>query len=119
MTNDEIIQYYLNSGLINRCVDFQFAKLCKTGSTNEWKKQYKDDCFQDLIVSLYAYDNEKLNNIHQNKHFNAFITRWLINNVYSRTSEFYRKYLKLPMKTDFEISDYYILEEDMNGEEEE
>lgn len=94
LTNKDIVDIYIRDGLIKRCIDCQFAKL------EEWKKQYKDDMLQDLIGILYVYDFDKLNDAHINNHMNALITKIIINNIYSQTSMFYKKYLKFNIKTD-------------------
>lgn len=94
LTNKDIVDIYIRDGLIKRCIDCQFAKL------EEWKKQYKDDMLQDLISILYVYDFDKLNDAHINNHMNALITKIIINNIYSQTSMFYKKYLKFNIKTD-------------------
>lgn len=85
LTNNQIVTIYINNNLIKECVDNQFFK---------FNKKYKEDYYQDLIVTLLLYDNEKLNNAHQNNHFNALITRIIQNNINSNTSEYYRKYIK-------------------------
>lgn len=95
MTNQEIVDIYLNNGLIRTCVDYQFMKQDKT---------YKEDYFQDLIVELLLFDNEKLNDAHARNHMNALLTRIIQNNLFSNTSWFYRRYRKWDSLTD-EISD--------------
>jgi len=87
LTNNQIVTIYLENRLIDTCMECQFAK-------RKDLLKYYDDYFQDLIVTLLLYDNEKLNNAHQNNHFNALITRIIQNNINSTTSEFYRKYIK-------------------------
>lgn len=86
LTNGEIVQRYLNSGLIEKCVECQFAKVKN--------KSNKEDFFQDLILILLEYDNKKLNNAHEHKHMNALITRIIVNNIFSKTSPYYKKYGK-------------------------
>ena len=83
MTNNEILEAALNSGLLKRCVDCQFFK---AGIT-----EYKDDFFQDLCLIILEYDNEKLNDAYK-KHFNAWITRVIQNNIMSINSKFYSNY---------------------------
>ena len=87
LSNSEIVGIYLDNGLIKRCVDCQWAKK-KSG------KQNKDDFFQDLIIILLEYDNEKMNNAHSKKHFNAMVTKIITNNIFSTTSPYYSKYEK-------------------------
>lgn len=87
MTNKEIVEYYLESGLIDTCLDCQYAQL---GCDYE----FKDDFRNDLLLTLYEYPNEKLLDAHLNKHFNALVSRIIINNIYSKTSPYYTAYKK-------------------------
>ena len=96
LTNKEIVDFYISQGLINKCMDYQFARLCKV---EPWKLQFKQDMMNDLIVVLYEYDNAKLNDAHRNNHMNALITRIIQNNIYSTTSKFYMNYLRLQLQT--------------------
>lgn len=98
ISNSEIIEKNLD--LIQTCIDCQFAKLKDPG-----KKQFKDDIRNDIIIELLEYDPEKMNNAWENKHFNALVTKVIINNIYSTTSRFYNKYLKFDRQTD-DIDDY-------------
>ena len=93
-TNREIVDEMLEEDLPRTCLDFQFGKLCKA---DPWKYQYKMDMYQDLILTLLEYDNDKLNDAYRHKHMNALITRILLNNIYSSSSKFYRQYLKFNM----------------------
>lgn len=93
MTNKEIVDDSID--LIQTCVDCQFAKL-----KDKSKLQYKDDLVNDLVIWLYEYDNDKLNDAYINKHLNALITKMIINNIYSQTSKFYKDYLKFSNRTE-------------------
>lgn len=92
LSNSEIVQIYLDNRLIKTCVECQFAKLKD--------RQYEDDFFQDLVLILLEYDNEKLNDAHKNNHINALITRIIINNIYSVTSKYYKNYIKFNSNSD-------------------
>lgn len=94
-SNREIVDMYLNNRLLLTCVECQFAKLKN--------KNNLEDFFQDLVLYLLSYDNEKLNNAHLNNHFNALVTRIIQNNVFSVTSPYYKNYRKFESKTE-EIS---------------
>lgn len=94
-SNREIVDIYLNNRLLLTCVECQFAKLKN--------KNNLEDFFQDLVLYLLSYDNEKLNNAHLNNHFNALVTRIIQNNVFSVTSPYYKNYRKFESKTE-EIS---------------
>ena len=91
MTNSEIVDIYLNNRLIQTCVDCQFAKVKD--------KQFKDDFFQDLIIILLTYDNDKMMDAHNNNHMNALVSRIIIYNIWSQTSRYYREYYKYQNKT--------------------
>lgn len=86
MTNHEIIEIYIKNGLLKRCIDYQFARVPN--------KDFKEDLFHDLILELYAYDQERLNKIHEENHMNAFFTRLILNNINSSTSWYYRRYMR-------------------------
>ena len=110
MDNAEILEYYMNDdnggNLVKKCVDFQFEKL---GRKEAWKMQYKEDFYHDLIVYLLTYNNEKLNNAHENGHMNALITRMICNQIFSSSSKFYLQYLKFGLRS----SDLnYVYDED-------
>ena len=84
---------YLN--LITTCIDCQFARL-----REEWKKQYRDDMLQDLCVILMEYDKDKFQDAEENNHMNALITKIIQNNIYSKTSPFYKKYIRFNASSD-------------------
>lgn len=91
-SNREIVDMYLNNRLLLTCVECQFAKLKN--------KNNLEDFFQDLVLYLLSYDNEKLNNAHLNNHFNALVTRIIQNNIFSVTSPYYKNYIKFESKTE-------------------
>lgn len=95
MTAKEIVDIYIDNGLIEKCVDYQFGKVKETAV-----KQFKSDLFQDLIITLYEYDFNKLLDAHTNNHMNALISAVLIKNIWSGTSPFYTKYRKFMDKSD-------------------
>ena len=99
ISNQEIVHELLESKLIDDCIFFQFRKLLSIPG-ERWKQQYEQDFYQDLIVILLTYDNDKLNDAYHNKHMNALITRIIQNNIYSRSSKFYNNYLRFDLTTD-------------------
>ena len=105
-TNREIVDELLESKLIDDCIYYQFAKLY-TIPGERWKKQYEQDFYQDLIVILLSYDNEKLNDAREHKHMNALLTRIIQNNIFSKSSKFYHNYLRFDLTTD-ELDDNRI-----------
>ena len=90
MTNKEIVD--ANLELLRQCVDCQFATV--------EDKQFKEDFFHDLIIILYDYDNVKLNDANDGNHLNALVTRIIQNNIWSKTSPYYKEYYKFQNKTD-------------------
>lgn len=95
LTAKEIVDIYIDNGLIQRCVDYQFSAV-----KDKSVQQFKADFFQDLVVILYTYDIEKLQDAHENNHMNALITRIIQNNLWSTTSPFYRTYRKFDRRTE-------------------
>lgn len=103
ISNKEILDIYLKNGIIKRCVECQFSKLKY--------REYEQDFFQDLCLYILEYDNDKLKNAHYNNHFNALITRMIINNIHSSTSPYYKNYIKFSSKSDELITIDYEEEE--------
>ena len=89
MTNKEIVDNNLN--LIKQCIDCQFAGIKD--------KQFKEDFHNDLIIILYEYDNNKLVDALTHNHLNALITRIIQNQIFSKTSPYYKDYYKFQDKT--------------------
>ena len=87
MTNAEIVEKYTNNGLIDECIMFQFKKM-----DQPWKNQYKQDLRQDIVVYMMNYPN--LQNVEKNNHMNAWLTRVIINQIYSNSSAFYLRYIR-------------------------
>lgn len=86
MTNREILDIYLADGTLRTCVECQFSKLNN--------KEFLEDFYNDMIILVLEYDNKKLNDVHNNGHFNAWATRIIINNLFSTTSAYYRTYVR-------------------------
>lgn len=87
MNRDTIIQHILDTGLLTTCVDYQLKKQ---------PQHYvnRDDILSDAWLWLLTYDIEKLTNAYLNNHLNAIITRYLQNQIFSKTSDYFRKYVK-------------------------
>lgn len=85
-TRSDVVDYLLKTNLLRRCVECQVVKMKD--------KQFMDDIEQDAWVWIMTYDEEKLINAYTNGHLNALISRYLINNLFSKTSPFYKTYLK-------------------------
>lgn len=94
LTPQEIIDK--NTDLINKCIDIQFSRLKD--------KQWKEDFRNDLFLTLLSYDEEKLRDADDNNHFNALVTAIIVNNLWSRTSPYFKAYKKFDLRTQ-EITD--------------
>ena len=88
MTRQEIIDEIYKSKLLTTCVDYQLKK-------QPQHYQYRDDIINDAWYWLLTYNEDKLKDAYMGNHINALITRYLQNQIFSKTSEYYRKYLKL------------------------
>lgn len=88
MNRQEIIDNILNSGILTTCVDYQLKR-------QPQHYQYREDIIDDAWVWLMTYNEDKLIDAYLNNHINALITRYLQNQLFSKTSEYYRKYIKL------------------------
>lgn len=88
MNRQDIIDNILNTGILTTCVDYQLKR-------QPQHYQYRDDILEDAWVWLLTYDEGKLQDAYMGNHINALITRYLQNQLFSKTSEYYRKYIKL------------------------
>lgn len=88
MNRQEIIDNILDSGLLVTCVDYQLKK-------QPQHYQNRADIIQDAWMWLLSYDIEKLTDAYLNNHLNALLTRYIQNQIFSKTSDYYRKYVKL------------------------
>ncbi len=95
MTNKDIVDSHID--LIAKCCDYQFSK-----TKNQLDRQNKEDFKNDLYLILLDYDNVKLNDALSKGEgtLNALITRIIQTQVYSKTSNYYRKYKRNIMKAD-------------------
>lgn len=87
MNRREIIDNILDSGLLITCVDYQLKR-----QPQHYKN--RDDILSDAWLWLLTYDIEKLTDAYLNNHLNAMITRYLQNQIFSKTSDYFRKYVK-------------------------
>lgn len=84
---EEVIKYIIDSGLLVTCIDYQLKR-------QPQHYENRDDIIGDAWVWILSYDEEKLVDAFDNNHLNALITRYLQNQLFSTTSEYYRKYIK-------------------------
>lgn len=87
MNRDDIIKYILDSKLLDTCVDYQLKK-----QPQHYKN--RDDIIQDAWMWLLTYDADKLSDAFVNNHLNALLTRYIQNQLFSKTSDYYRRYIK-------------------------
>ena len=98
MTNYEILkERMLDSGLLDKCLDMQFAKV-------GGRRQCKEDLKNDLVIEILEYDNGKLNDVVAGGHENAWLTRLICNNLFSTSSWMWRRYVRPDIMGD-EITD--------------
>ena len=55
---------------------------------------YKQDLIQEIYLILLEYNEDKLKYLIDNNMIKFFISRIITNNYYSKTSPFYKKYVK-------------------------
>lgn len=77
----------MDSGLLVTCVDYQIKKQLQHYPN-------RADIIQDAWEWLLTYDERKLIDAAEGHHLNALITRYLQNQMFSRTSKYYRNYVK-------------------------
>lgn len=87
MNREAIIKDIMDSRLLTTCVDYQLKKQPQHYAN-------RDDIISDAWLWLLTYDEDKLIDAYSGKHINALITRYLQNQLFSKTSEYYRKYIK-------------------------
>lgn len=97
MTNKEIVDIYLNNGLIRTCVECQFSAMKD--------KTFLEDFYQDLVLILLEYSNDKLNDAHSNNKMNALVSAICLRQLFSRTSPFYKAYRKFLDRANTEITE--------------
>ena len=76
-----------NYALIRTCCRFQVNKY-------SIPLDLHNDVLQLVCLVILEYDNAKLNKIVEENHLNAFVTGFLVRQLYSRNSPFYREFRK-------------------------
>lgn len=99
MTNNDIL--LTNYLLLQKCVKIQMNKY-------SIDKSMYEDLLQTMSLIILEYDNDKLNNVVKNKHMNAFITAILKNQLYSKTSPFYKKHIQFN-KNSLSLNEIYSI----------
>lgn len=61
---------------------------------------YYDDLVEEIYLIVLEYDNEKLSKVWENNQMNYWLTRVILNNWNSQTSQFWKKYRKYNQKAD-------------------
>lgn len=80
------------------------------------KEEHKDDLFQEVIVILLEYDNEKLEAIYKKKQLKFFVARIICNQYYSVHSYFWKTYKKYE-NNKYQLVDFLHNETGNNEEE--
>lgn len=68
------------------------------------KDEHRDDLFQEVIIILLQYNNEKLEAIYNKKQLKFFVARIICNQYYSIHSYFWKTYKK------YEDSKYKLID---------
>lgn len=84
MTKPQIIEYIANNHLVEEITK---------NITGYLDDDYKD-LIQDIYVDLYTKKEDLLQNLYDNDNIKFYLTRVIINNVFSKTSRFYTQYKK-------------------------
>lgn len=103
MTNGEIIE--AASGDIKTII-----------SNMAIKDEHRDDLFQEVVVILLEYDNEKLEAIYKKKQLKFFVARIICNQYYSVHSYFWKTYKKYE-NNKYQLVDFLHNETGNNEEE--
>lgn len=75
------------------------------GDTFNREEYNLNDLSQDIYVDLLSKNDDKIVEMYNNDQLKFFITRIVLNNVYSKNSPYYSKYKKLLKKSN-NIDDY-------------
>lgn len=87
MTKREIVnQYLIDSKLIEDCIYYQCFN-----STTPYERE---ELTQLIWLSVLEYDEDRLFEMYEQKHLNAFLTSMIRRQVFSNTSPFYVTYRK-------------------------
>lgn len=91
--------------ILNKIIKERLVETCVQYRLNRCKSSYlKEELTQECYSWLCTYDIAKLTDAYENKHLSALITRYLINQFFSKTSDFYKRYKRWDERTD-EITD--------------
>lgn len=91
-SRDEIVRYIIDKGLVETCVRYRLNK-CRDA-------EMKKEMVQETYLWLMEYDIAKLRDAWVNKHLSALITRFILNQYFSKTSAFYRTFKKFDLTTE-------------------
>lgn len=95
MTNAEIIENIANDKLVEEIINGIY--------TPTEKKIDLQDLTQDIYLILFEMDNEKLHKLFQTKQLRFYVTRLLMNNIFSKTSKYFYRYKK-PTQDTYKIN---------------
>lgn len=103
-------QNIINKIAKDRMVETIISNVTKNNGLEDYK-----DLANDIYLELLEKDEEVIDNLYEKGNLNFFITRMVLNNVDSKTSRFYYRYIKhkmqeIPFDSWNETSDFEIVE---------
>ena len=88
----KIIDEVIKRRLVETCVQYRLNKCRST--------YLKEELVQECFLWLMTYDLTKLRDAYQNKHLSALISRYIINQWFSKTSDYYKRYKRMDELSD-------------------
>ena len=86
MMTDEIKHYLTGCSIIETCVAYQM---------NKAPLYLQKEMVQEVWSILLEMDEDKINSAYTGNHMSALCTRIILNQYYSNTSAFHRRYRKM------------------------
>lgn len=86
-------QNIINKIAKDRMVETIVSNVTKNNGLEDYK-----DLANDIYLELLEKDEEVIDNLYEKGNLNFYITRMVLNNVDSKTSRFYYKYIKKRMQ---------------------
>lgn len=86
-------QSIINKIAQDRMVETIISNVTKNNGLEDYK-----DLANDIYLELLEKDEEVIDNLYEKGNLNFYITRMVLNNVDSKTSRFYYKYIKNKLK---------------------
>lgn len=93
-----------------RVIENLMAKVCRGEQAFDL-----DDLAQDLYLDLMGKEEGKIIQMYEDNELDYYIYRMIINQVYSKTSPYYKRYKELRMLTDDKDNKGYLDKTDGGG----